>query len=389
MKREELRICRIATFPRVGWEGMGRASYELAERLGYTTLYITRKHRAKPVAHGSHITLKEIPAGDPSLPASFTSRLQELRCMFKKAVACVGFLVRSLPAMIRFRPHVVHIHSIIPVFHALFAKVFLRSRILVTFHGTDAYRIPRYAFFRLVLPLFDHVFYVSKVMQPILASIVPASKLSYSPNGVDIGFFSPGAAKREPLLLTAGVLKWQKGIDVLLEAFARFSKKHPRYKLRIVGEGPCKKEFLELCRSLGISEKVEWPGMVSHEELLKDYRRAEIFVLASVSEGFPKVLVEAMACGLPVVCTDVGSCAEIVKDAGVVVAPKSAEELLRGLERIADDEESWGILSRRAEARARIYSWDSSARAVDAVLSELFSLQGDEEYVTSRAVSAE
>jgi glycosyltransferase involved in cell wall biosynthesis len=161
-----------------------------------------------------------------------------------------------------------------------------------------------------------------------------------------------------------GVLKWQKGVDVLLTAFAGFVREFPGWKIQIAGDGPLSQTYREMADELGLSGSVEWLGQVPRDRLVDLYRSARIFALSSLTEGFPKVLLEAMACGTPVVVTDVGSCREVTGDAGLVVPPNDHYRLRDALVELASGGDRWARMSQAATERSRSYSWDRTAEVV-------------------------
>ncbi len=367
MRKKDVRICRVATYPRIGREGVGRASYELSQRITFPTLYITPKLKEKPISHAPHIVLKEVAVRDDVLPASFSDSRKRLLRLLRKGMAYGWFFAKSAAAMLKFRPTVVHIHSILPYFHGLFSKM-LGAKVFVSFHGTDLYRIGRTPFLRFLLRIFDHVFYVSRAMEPLLEKALPIGKYTYTPNGVDASYFTPPERTREACLFSAGVLKWQKGFEILLEAFRALSKRRADLTLRIAGTGPCEDELKAIAEAFGISEKVVWTGNLNQAEMREEYRKAKCFVLASLSEGFPKVLLEAMACGTPVVATDAGSSPEILLGAGRVVSRDSPAGLARALEQVIEDETLWREMSARSRIRAEAFSWDIPASIVRSII---------------------
>ncbi|WP_210772181.1 glycosyltransferase family 4 protein [Pseudodesulfovibrio sp. zrk46] len=120
------------------------------------------------------------------------------------------------------------------------------------------------------------------------------------PNPV-LPMVSDDGADRGHSIVAAGRLDAQKGFDLLLEAFQRVSSFEPEWTLKIFGEGHARGELEEMVESYGLQERVSLPGHTT--ELDKEMAQAGIFVLSSRFEGFPNVLAEAMASGVPVVAT--------------------------------------------------------------------------------------
>jgi glycosyltransferase involved in cell wall biosynthesis len=114
-------------------------------------------------------------------------------------------------------------------------------------------------------------------------------------------------------VLGAGKLKPQKDFPTLLKAFARVRRERPA-RLIILGTGSEEAELRVLASALGVSDSVDFPGYVHNPFAF--YRRASVFVLSSVWEGLPTVLIEAMACGCPVVSTDCPSGPREILDGG-------------------------------------------------------------------------
>jgi glycosyltransferase involved in cell wall biosynthesis len=113
---------------------------------------------------------------------------------------------------------------------------------------------------------------------------------------------APGTLPGSPALLSVGRLTSQKGFDILLDAFAAVRRRHPQAALSIAGEGPERARLEAQCRRLGLGDAVRFLGFVDDPYPLM--ATADLFVLASRYEGFPNVVLEALACGTPVVATD-------------------------------------------------------------------------------------
>ena len=136
----------------------------------------------------------------------------------------------------------------------------------------------------------------------------------------------------------AGRLSLEKGFDLLLTAFAKVLKEYPKWSLVIYGEGPERATLERQIQKLKLDGKVKLPGVTT--DLTTHLRTAGFFVLSSRFEGFPNVLIEALACGCPVVatnCTD--SISEIVQHGrnGLLIPSEDSESLTNALRRIMED----------------------------------------------------
>jgi glycosyltransferase involved in cell wall biosynthesis len=147
----------------------------------------------------------------------------------------------------------------------------------------------------------------------------PPVELIY--HGVDLGIFRPGAARSEsevPLVVSVGRLVEKKGFDDLLRACALLAARSRSFRCEIHGDGPCRAELEALRDRLGLAGMVTFTGARTQAELLTVYQHADLFALTpritddGDRDGVPNVLVEAMACGVPVVSTRVGGVGELV-----------------------------------------------------------------------------
>ena len=160
-------------------------------------------------------------------------------------------------------------------------------------------------------------------------------------------------------LVAMGRLCSQKGFDFLLNAFAPLGNKFPDWVLEIWGEGAQRGNLESLRDELGLRERVRFPGLT--KEHYKTMAEADIFVLSSRYEGFPNVLGEAMACGLPVVSFDCPSGpSEMIQDGvnGLLVPPESIQELSSSLERLMTSVELRNSLGEQARKITESYSLD-------------------------------
>jgi glycosyltransferase involved in cell wall biosynthesis len=171
-------------------------------------------------------------------------------------------------------------------------------------------------------------------------------------------------------LITVARLSREKGTDDLLRATAILRRAGAQVTLTVVGDGPERASLKGLASELGLDGKVEFTGFLSQgHELVAALDRADVFVLASHSEGLPHSVVEAMARALPVVATDVGGMPELLgDDAGVVVPSADPAALAGALAELADDPARRARLSASSLARARRFDPE---RVLDAFCARL------------------
>ncbi|MDH6226990.1 MULTISPECIES: glycosyltransferase family 4 protein [Streptomyces] len=148
----------------------------------------------------------------------------------------------------------------------------------------------------------------------------------------------PPSPRTDKVVAAVGRLGYEKGYDLLLDAWAEVSPRHPGWRLRVHGSGPDEEALRRRCTALGLDGSVEWAGRT--EDVAGALRRSSVFVLASRGEGFPLSLLEAMSRAVPCVAFD---CApgvrEIVRheEDGLLARPGDTAELARHLGRLLED----------------------------------------------------
>lgn len=260
---------------------------------------------------------------------------------------------------LRRRYDVVHAHYAFPSgWIGLWHRRFRGTPLVVTVHGSDVLDLPvRYPRMKemiaRVLHAADRVITVSAFLRDELVSrwAVPPQRILVQSAGIDRQTFHTNreGAQRfrqrfgdQPLITFVGNLIPEKGVDVLVRAFARVRERVGAGHLILAGP-PVNLDYFELLRNrveeLGLERNVTFMGPLPSEEVADLMSASDVFVLPSLREGLGLVALEAMACGVPVVASDVGGIPEVVQPGrtGLLVAPGDVPGLAGAIRRFLED----------------------------------------------------
>lgn len=253
----------------------------------------------------------------------------------------------------------------------------LGKPLFLTARGTDVNLIPKHPRQRAMIlqAVRDAtgVFCVARALKEELIRLgAPAEKISVLRNGVDLTLFRPrdrNAARAArglgegPVIASVGHLIDRKGHDVVIRALALM----PNASLVIAGEGEMRRELERLAAGLGLGGRVRFLGAVPHADLCDIYSAADALALGSSREGWPNVLLEAMACGAPAVAAPIWGCGEVIAApaAGRLAADRSPEAFAAALQKILAAPPGRAATRRYAER----FSWAETAEAMTGAFS--------------------
>jgi glycosyltransferase involved in cell wall biosynthesis len=224
----------------------------------------------------------------------------------------------------------------------------------------------------------DKIIAINKIVEKKYDGIVCEGNLVTIPFGVDIDKFKPGSWEKEDEfleILYVGSLLKIKGVKHLLKAFPMIKKAFPDVRLRIIGEGPEKNNLLRLATRLKIEGSVEFMGFIEHDELPFFFQNCDIFCFPTMGEPFGTVVIEAMACGKPVIAANIGGSSEIIKDGkdGMLVNPGEPAEIAHESIRLLTDIKKRVMLGKTARKKVEeTYSYGVIAERYDELYQGLF-----------------
>jgi teichuronic acid biosynthesis glycosyltransferase TuaC len=303
---------------------------------------------------------------------------------FLKCLDGLLMFLGALPTVIRlrreFRFELIDAHFVYPEgLAAALLGLLLRVPVTITLRGMLPLLVPfrlRRPQLRFALRRARRVIAVSESLKRDAVALgVPAEKVRVIENGIDPRVFRPidrvearralGLPKYGPLLVSVGTLAPRKGFHLVMEAMARLKRRWPTLRFAVIGgdgpEGAMGAELLQLAAKLRLEDRVIFPGPRQREELALWYGAADLFVLATAHEGCPNVVLEALACGTPVVATPVGNIPELLDSPAVgLVVERTVEALAAGLDQAL--ERAWD--RDRVCARVADRTWEAVGREV-------------------------
>lgn len=253
----------------------------------------------------------------------------------------------------RHKIDLIHAHSALPCGDAArFLSQQLSIPFVVTTHGVDVLSTGRESglsrwwcerISRTIYKQANQNICVSQLSRRmIIEAMGETAKTTVVYNGVDTELFAPASKPNESshmTILSVGRLAPVKGQDTVLRALARLAGKYPSLRCEIIGEGEERSRLMSLANSLGISERVDMPGVKSRREVAEAMRRCTIFALPSREEALGCVFLEAMSTAKPVIACHGQGIAEIIRQGenGWLVEHQDVEQLTHALEMLLID----------------------------------------------------
>jgi glycosyltransferase involved in cell wall biosynthesis len=272
---------------------------------------------------------------------------------------------------------------------------FTAAKTAYVVHGAEKFAIPEHFrrfdqwYFKRLMPLYarhaDAIVPVANVVKTALVQHLGADpgKVFVIHNGLEPSLFHPIHDEQrlrevreryqlpQRFILWAGQIETRKNVARLLQAFAQIKDRVPHQLVLAGGHRWNSSAELRDIGPLGISERVSFPGWIPQTDLPAVYSLADLFAFPSLHEGFGIPLLEAMACGCPIVCANTGSMPEVVAGAACLVDPLNVQDIAHGLLRVLHDEPLRADLIERGLARAKHFSWERTAQQLLAMFDTL------------------
>ncbi|GIU71183.1 MAG: LPS biosynthesis rfbu related protein [Candidatus Nitrosocaldaceae archaeon] len=284
---------------------------------------------------------------------------------------------------------IVNSHTPVPYFAEIAALVARRNNIdyIVTFHVADMVSpkpllniISKMLSVTIEPMIFKNAKKIITVSELVKNNylIKFANKTEVIPPGVDTerykpSIYNPDAKKLLFISSLSSSYEW-KGLRILLDAMPSIIKRHPDATLTIVGDGPLKQEFMQICRTKQINKNVIFKGRLSEEDLIKAYQSSALVIMPSTAniDSFPLVLLEANACGVPVIASKIGGIPYYVKDGinGFLIEPRNNKMLAEKIIELLSNPNLLKELSVRSREIALEFDWYKVIDATEQLFAE-------------------
>lgn len=196
----------------------------------------------------------------------------------------------------------------------------------------------------------------------------PQVKIDVIPNGINIEKYRPISQNVENKsdvirLITVGRLSITKRVDMLINAVKILVEQGKKVKLLIVGGGSLKDSLEKLAAQKNLVNAIEFKGIVKLPEMPQIYQNTDLYVSATMQEGMSNAMLEAMACGLPIITTPCEGIEELIKDNGIIVKEDSAESIAQAITELVTNTEKMKAMSKAARKHSENFTWKSVSQA--------------------------
>lgn len=312
----------------------------------------------------------------PNIESSFFAKIQVPFFIFSELFWAYKIVKKE-------RPQLIHAHWTVPQgLIAVMIKKFFKIPVLVTAHAGDVFTKNELikGLNYLVVKNADFITVNSRATKEALLGFNKNPPLmAIIPMGVDTDKFRPIQKEKikrlknkmdlrdKKIILFVGRLAEKKGVSYLIKAMPGVLKEIPNAHLVIIGSGSEEKRLKGLTKKLGLEEKISFLGKIPNEELPQYYNLSDVFVAPSIqakkgdTEGLGVVLLEAIACGTPVIGTNIGGISDIIKNnqTGLLVEQKNSEQLGEAVIKLLENKKIRKQLIKNAQKHIKdIFSWE-------------------------------
>ncbi len=356
-------------FPPLGG-GAANATYNLlkeyakVDNLEVDVVVSSSDNEFKKIEFGRQIVVYKLPIGEKSAGLHYQTN-KDLLIYSYKAYQFIKKLNKAK------KYHLCHAFFSVPCGYLAY-RFKDRCPYIVSLRGSDVpgYNLRFDLLYKFITPVIKKVWHNARAvvansrgLKELALETDDKQAIAVIYNGIDARLFTPKASTDEVFnILCVARLIERKGIKYLIEAAGQLIKNSKDVKLKLVGKGNIEAELRAYARRLGIEDRVEFMGQVAKADLPRIYNSAKVFVLPSLNEGMSNTILEAMACGLPIVSTNTGGALELVSDNGFIIPLRDSKAIYDACIKLMADEALRQSLGRRSREMAKAMGWQKIAQ---------------------------
>lgn len=274
-----------------------------------------------------------------------------------------------------------HSHLFFSTHMAAFVRKFKKTPFIVTNHGFVSQRVP-FTIQKIVLPIVAKwtysnadaiICYTPEMKEEMENYGIRTENVRIIHNGVNTEFFRPlNNNDKKYDIIWVGRYVPGKGIEFLIQSLSELKKEFKNFKVLMIGSGPLKKSIEEMIIKRNLTNHITLIEKISNDDLVYYYNNSKLFVLTSIEEGVPRTILEAMACGLPVVCSDLPQLKTLIDGSGILVPKKDTISIANAIMKILNDNKFYEQLSKNARQKIITkYSWEDTVNKTIQLYEEL------------------
>ncbi len=312
----------------------------------------------------------------------YIHRIPRPRVPFVKSVL---FWPGILLVLKRIEADVVHANGMEVGMSAVVSKKLFGTPFVIWGQGSDIYLSSAFEkpIHRLILANANKAIALTEHMKLEMQRIYAAGDILVIPNGIDPENFHDLSRKqsraklqigeKENIIVFVGTLRPVKGVEYLIRAVAILNAKAQDVRLIIVGDGEDRRDLENLVEELHMEDVVTFIGRVPNEKVPAYLVASDVFVLPSLSEGFALVNLEAMACGLPIVASEVGGLPDLIQNGenGFLVEPGNPHQIADKITLLLDNDSLREKISGKNKEKVKAYTWESVVYQLETIYQKL------------------
>jgi glycosyltransferase involved in cell wall biosynthesis len=213
----------------------------------------------------------------------------------------------------------------------------------------------------------------SKSKKILIEQGIKEDKIFILPNSIDIEKFKPVSTDKKYDIVSLGRLSEEKELGNFIKIIKELKKDIPNIKAAIAGKGPEENKLKQMIKDLDLSDNIDMPGYV--EDITKFYNSSRLFLLTSHTEGLPRTILEAMACEIPCIASNVGDMSDIIDhgENGILINDSNnIPEFLKQIKSIFNDKKLYDMISKNARLKIiNKYSYDSATKLWKNIIEKL------------------